>query len=522
MRRDIWIPALAGLFCFGWAFVAWLTVIPNQDILVDGIQVQSLVAEPRVVLAFPGQRHGGPLEYPATILAEWFLPGNYFANGAIRPLLAFLTGFLVGKLFLRLFPSAPSWAFLTGVAVGPTIIHGKLGPAGNEVGVWWLQPNWDMAWLLVTAGAFVLAGCPRSQSWVVKALSGGLLVGLGFWAHPAVILLIVPLLVLVTLLMRLTLRILMVGFIGSVIGVVPAGISYVINSGINTWDPSHGAFISLSYYRDMGGSVLGLNGVPDYIYALMPYAVGLPPSQDVLPGWFQSGFVWLVLGSVAVIATVSSVRALKKRQPVGDAGAVALSWSALVVTIMLFITFIDPVWIYSSSLAVLFWLTVGALPLLVPNELLGILLTSALLLVTAVSTLTHNWDYLTNLPREFQAKVAFQERNQTLAEDLVDEGANYIFGSYYEVVPVGYGSGLQLRTLTSTYNRFPLSREELATPVINVAVNTRPSDAWGETALAVVLESCVPRDTGADADLADYQVFACPPSALTSSSDGGT
>ncbi|MDP2013705.1 MAG: hypothetical protein Q8L05_05715, partial [Actinomycetota bacterium] len=65
IRRQ-WFELTAGLFCFAWALLGWLTVIPNQDILADGIQAQSVLADPRVVLAFPGQKHGGPLEYPAT------------------------------------------------------------------------------------------------------------------------------------------------------------------------------------------------------------------------------------------------------------------------------------------------------------------------------------------------------------------------------------------------------------------------------------------------------------------------
>ena len=67
--KRIRFPLTSGLICFLWAFLAWLTVIPNQDILADGIQAQSVLTDPRIVLAFPGQKHGGPLEYPATLLA---------------------------------------------------------------------------------------------------------------------------------------------------------------------------------------------------------------------------------------------------------------------------------------------------------------------------------------------------------------------------------------------------------------------------------------------------------------------
>ena len=189
--RRQWFALTSGGICFIYAFIAWLTVVPNQDILADGIQAQSLLVNPRLVLAFPGQKHGGPLEYPFTILGDWIAPGNYFSNGAVRPVLAFLTGFVVAKLFLKLFPKSPKWGFLAAVAVGPTIMHGMLGPEGNPVGVWWLQPNWDVAWLLVAAGALVVTGLNTTSK--SKSVVAGLLISLGFYAHPAIVLLIVPL-----------------------------------------------------------------------------------------------------------------------------------------------------------------------------------------------------------------------------------------------------------------------------------------------------------------------------------------
>ena len=120
IRDSVWtFPITAGFLAFAWAAIAWLSVIPNQDILVDGIQAQAFWHDPRFFLAFPGQKHGGPLEYPFTIVAEGIWPGNYFANAAIRPLFAFATGFTAALLFQRLFGEAPRWAFLLSVAFGP-------------------------------------------------------------------------------------------------------------------------------------------------------------------------------------------------------------------------------------------------------------------------------------------------------------------------------------------------------------------------------------------------------------------
>lgn len=521
VRRQ-WFALTSGLLCFAWAFLGWLTVIPNQDILADGIQAQSVLKDPRIVLAFPGQKHAGPLEYPFTLLAEAIAPGNWYANAAIRPLLAFATGFVVATLFLRLFPSAPRWAFISAIAVGPTILHGLLGPDGNPVGVWWLQPNWAMAWLLVISGALILAstlgvvdGQPSTamgRSRVLWSLAGGLLVGLGFYAHPAISLLIVPLSALVLLRCRWSLSVLLLAAAGAVLGIVPAAISYVVNADINTWDPSHGAFIAVDYYRSMGASVLGLNGIPDYMRALLPYAFGLAPSTDPSTGQLQSLVMWAVISVVVAGSIVAAIGAARRRRRVGPGGALALAWLTAIAGIFAFITFVDPVWIYSSGLAFLGLITIGALPVAFAARWIGNVLAGGAVVTMAISTWTHNADFYSDVPARIETKAAAMDAYLELADELVAAGAGYVYGSYYDVIPVGYASGMELRTLTNRYNRFPLTSDESAKPRITVAVNTAATDEWGTEALATVEGRCELTGVGGGADA--YRLFSCPPGVL--------
>lgn len=511
LRRQ-WFPLTAGLLCFLWAMLGWLTVIPNQDILADGIQAQSLLSDPRIVLSFPGQKHGGPLEYPATVLAEWLAPGNYFANAAIRPVLAFFTGAFVALLFRRLFPLAPKWALLTAMAVGPTIIHGLLGPEGNPVGVWWLQPNWDVGWLAVTAGAWMLAGA-AGKSWWHSAV-GGLLVGLGFFAHPALIIMIVPIMVLTALRTVPSVRTYAWALAGAFLGVLPAAVSYVVNARINTWDPSHGAFIAVDYYLDMGGSVLGLDGVPDYMKALLPYGLGLAPSQGVISGLVQSALMWVFVITISVVATFAVVRAVRARQRVSAAGAVALAWLAVIATLFAFITFVDPVWIYSSGLAILYWLSIGALPSFFRNATVGVIVTAALISLAAISTWSHNATYLAQAPERMDAKIAAMTEQQSIARSLEDAGAYAVFGSYYDAIPVGYASGGDLRTLTTRYNRFPLTDEEISKQRILVGVNAKPTEPWGDEAWEVATTKCTLESVGTSIGSGSFDLFDCPTDAL--------
>lgn len=520
--RRRWFPLTSGLLCFAWAFLGWLTVIPNQDILADGIQAQSIITDPRIVLAFPGQKHGGPLEYPFTTLAEAIAPGNWYANAAIRPLLAFATGFVLARLFLQLFPSAPRWAFITAIAVGPTILHGLLGPEGNPVGVWWLQPNWDMAWLLVASGSLILASVlgrldgssstVAGSSRVLWLLAGGLLVGLGFYAHPAIFLLIVPLAALVLLRSQWSWSALPLATAGAVLGIIPAAISYFVNDRVNTWDPSHGAFIALDYYRSMGASVLGLDGIPDYMKALLPYAFGLAPSTDPSTGRLQSILMWAVVAVVVVGSIVAITTSIRRRRRVGPGGALALSWLVGIATIFAFITFVDPVWIYSSGLAVLGLITIGALPIAFTIHWIGNVLAGGAVATMAVSTVAHNAYFYADIPARLEAKAAAMEADRDLADRLLAAGARYVYGSYYDVIPVGYASGMELRTLTNRYNRFPLTEQERSFRSITVAVNLRATDVWGHEALTRVTESC----SGPLSVIGNWAAYDCAPLLLDS------
>lgn len=514
--RRHWFPLAAGLTCFAWAVAGWLTVFPNQDILADAIQVQSVLADPRLVWSFPGQKHAGPLEYPYSLAAEWLAPGNYYVLSAIRPLLAFFTGLFAALLYLRLFPKAPRWAFLAAVVVGPTIISGFLGPEANRVGVWWLQPNWDMAWLLVAAGAYVTVRGMEAGTGVAGArqaaalAAGGLLVALGFYAHPAISITIVPILVLMMVRVPARLWMALPFAAGGLVGLIPPGISFVVNSGvINTWDPSHGPLINVPLYV----AALGLGGNPDYMLALLPYALGLAPASSVVPPVAQSIVMWVFLLAVVSIAAISLDHAIRRRERLSAAGALAVAWIAAMGAIVGFATLVDPVWIYSSGLALLYWITVGALPSAFTWRKSGTILAVAALAIAAASTVAHNGSWYASVGQRITDKKAQFDDLDATAQALVQSGVHVVYGSYYDAIPVGYASKGQLRTVTNTYNRFPLSAEELSRGEWVVAVDSTPADEWGATALVHLQENCTEREPIPSIDMA---LFECRAESLVS------
>lgn len=476
----------AGLACLFWALLAWLSVIPNQDILADAVQVQSLFTDPRIVLSFPGQKHAGPIEYPFQLLAESVAPGNFYVHTFPRVIFAFFTGFFTARLFMQLFPGARQWSFLTAIAIGPAIIHGLSGPEGNPVGVWWLVGNYDTSWLLVVIGAYLLTkGVTKNSTWLI--LVSGLSIGLGFFAHPNVIILIIPLGTLTLLTIKPKVKDLAFLISGFALGITPALISYFFFVGNNTWDPSRIPF----FVRDFYLNALGLNGIPDYISVVLPYAFGLPTSQTFISATAQSTFTWVVVIAFSLTAIIGWIRALANRVWPQPLVIVATAWLSAVIAIMLFVTFVDTVWFYATSLAVMFWITLGALPSLIKPRVLAIGLTCALLVLEGVSMVTHNWAFYRNLGDNISTKLEYQNQIQETAQILTDAGASIIYGSYLDVIPIAYGSSNDLHPISVRYNRFPLSSSE-ASQVFSVAIKAQASDPWGEESLAIVQSACAP------------------------------
>jgi len=518
LRKPVgaWVPWASGALCAAWALVAWVSVIPNQDILADGIQAQSLVFDPRIVLAFPGQKHGGPLEYPATVFFEWVLPGNYYANAVVRIVLAFLTGFLSARLAFCLFPRTRTWALLTAVALGPTMIHGLQPP-----GVWWMQPNYDMAWLLVVAGSLLFASnqdaCKRMRSrklGLAFAFLAGLLVGLGLFAHPIIILLAVPLGVLVLLLKGTNLSQLLLLLSGVSLGLAPAVTSYFVNDDLNVWDPSHKPFIYPAWIWNMGRTALGLDGVPDPLTALFPYALGFSPTQEPFGGVLQTLVVILVLLASVIVTVVGVFRSVRSRAWLSPATSLAITWLVVAATMVVYITVADPVSHYSAGLAPLAWISIGALPSLTDSRLLGSSLAIVILIQFGLSSWGQNSSYLTSIPDRVKLKAQTQEDMFKTADALQSEGVEIIFGSYLDAIPIGYASNWNLRTITIKYNRFPLSASEQERDSYRTAVQLDGRGEPAAQALQLVLDECRVVSQSLELPVGTFMIAECPTDTL--------
>ena len=132
----------------------------------------------------------------------------------------------------------------------------------------------------------------------------------------------------------------------------------------------------------------------------------------------------------------------------------------------------------------------------------------------AVSTVAHNWGYLGNLPDRIRAKAGVQKQLHETARALQEAGAEIVFGSYYDAVPIGYASNWGMRTITNHYNRFPLTAIEQQQDSYVVAVRRPGIDRWSQEAIDLMKKDCSAQRSGDVIPGTDFLLFTCPTAAL--------
>ena len=233
-----------------------------------------------------------------------------------------------------------------------------------------------------------------------------------------------------------------------------------------------------------------------------------------MPPAAQSILMWMFITACIAAGAIGIDRAWRTKTRLTPGASIAVTWIIAALTIIVFATLVDPVWIYSSGLAILFWISIGILPTAIPHRSVGLIATAFVLVVAAGSTIAHNAAWYSDFPTRMADKQAYLDDQRALATAIKAAGADYVYGSYGDAIPVGYASAFELRTISIYYNRFPLSEEERRAATVVAAVTTAPTDPTGVEALAAVQKRCTEIDTQGNDDLGDFAIFRCPTDVL--------
>jgi len=430
----VWAPVAV---IFGvlvvWSLNAYLTVRFNSDIIVEAIGVQDLMRDPTWVWSYPGQLHGGVLEYPIMAVGELIAPGNPFGFSFIRIFYVPVTGVLLALSLRRVYPSVNLWWFAAAAAAGPALLHDFRA----------ISDIYPFGWLLAAVGVYVIS---RDRFMVL----GGVFIGFGVYEHATSALMSVPL-VLAILVHRGggISRVVRIG-IGGVIGLIPMALAqFTQGDKIVVWSPADLALPRLSEFLGLADSGAA------WPSSMLPGAWGIQDGGTTFLGvsnGVQFYLNLLVILGLVVGIVVGLVLAVGDRHSwKSPVGFLVIMWSSALVLTMLVAAVLPTVWFYGLSLGFLVWVTVA----LLGEFRIGRFIAVAIIAVMGSMSL-YSVSAFSGTLGAIELKFEQQEEISGVAQSLIDNNVSVIFGDYWEVLPVAYASGGEVDAVTSTFNRFPL------------------------------------------------------------------
>ena len=492
--------AFIALALLAWSGYSYSVVRVNADILAEAIQVQQWLADPFWVVSYPGQVHGGIVEYPLIALAETLAPGNVYALTLARILYIPLAGILLANCFTMAQPHRSLWSFAIAAAVGPAVLHGFR----------MISDIYPSAWLLSAVGLWLifrqLSGRTQRITWLAP---GGVLVGLGIYQHASAAVLSIPLLVFAAVQWRVRIRRGCWVLVGIALGLIPMGLAMFGQPGRDVvYRPER------SGLPDVLGA-LGLDrGELGWREAMLPNGLGIAHADSTFLdlGWGVQW--WINLIAVLFVVALVVVGVLLRRSALG------WMWLAALAVLVGLVVFVPPIWYYGTPVGFLLWFSVGFAPVLLPRRVEW----TVIAVVMAIS-LGFSFPQVWNSHPRFLTGAHVKAEQVTevdeVASAISDAGVKYVFGDYWEVLPIAYASSMTVHPISYNFNRFPLDPTEVGEEIV-VAVTPGTialpfgRDSWdlSADALALVERECAPVPDITERLPQDVTAHLCPTAVL--------
>jgi len=226
--------------------------------------------------------------------------------------------------------------------------------------------------------------------------------------------------------------------------------------------------------------------------AMLPNGLGVTHADSTFLdlGWGVQWWINLV-SLVLVVAVVVSGTAFRK-SPLG------WMWLAAIAMIVGLVLVVPPVWYYGTPLGFLLWFSVGFTPVLLTRSAEWVVV-AAVFALSAGFSFAQVWNSHPRFVTGAQVKLEQVAEVEQVAAGISEAGIDYVFGDYWEVLPIAYASSGSVHPITYNFNRFPLDPSEVGEEIV-VAVTPGTialpfgHTAWtlSEPAKALVDESCAP------------------------------
>ncbi len=495
VRGRVWAPvAVTFAALLLWSLHAYLTVRINSDILVEAIAVQDLLRDPSWVWSYPGQLHGGVVEYPIMAVGELLAPGNPYGFTFIRIFYVPLTGVLLALSLRRVFPSVNLWWFAGAAAAGPALMHDFRA----------ISDIYPFGWLLGAVGVYLIS----SRKFL---LIGGLFIGLGVYEHASSAFMSLPLVLAMSIRFGFGVRDYLRSAIGIAVGLIPMALAqFTQTEKVVVWSPT-----DLAPPRVM--DMLGLTDMAQaWPNSMLPGAFGIQNGGLTFFGVNYTAQFYLnaaLIIALIVFSIIGTIMILRGDRSWRDSvGFLVIMWVTGLALALFLAALVPTVWFYGLSLGFLVWVTAA---------LAGRFIAVVIIVVMGSMSL-FSVDYFTSVADTTSLKWEQQQEIDGVAQSLKDNNVSVIFGDYWEVLPVAYASAGDVFAITSNFNRLAIPPSITESPEVTVGVASGrialPTglDRWTTSGAVeqLVSESCryISPMPGEYADLVD--LYRCPTNVL--------
>jgi hypothetical protein len=144
------------------------------------------------------------------------------------------------------------------------------------------------------------------------------------------------------------------------------------------------------------------------------------------------------------------------------------------------------------------WFSVGFTPIVLPKVVEWAVVGVAFAIAAGFS-FAQVWNAHPRFLTGVQVKAEQADEVRAVADGIADAGVSYVFGDYWEILPIAYASSGRVHPITYNFNRFPLDSEVVGSDIVVALTPGTVALPFGHTqwtlsaeARALVEDSCAP------------------------------
>ena len=410
------------------ALLCWLTLTPSADSLAEDITLEIQGKGGGFPLIYPGQRHGGALEYILKFIVHRLFGINFFSPDSFRVFLAGATIVLLGMIATEFFGTQGRYWFLVASFLSPALLR-----------VNWLMPGgYVSSWVFAMISILIFLKRQSKGSYLLV----GFFAGWAIYQQPTSLIFMVALIPMI--LKKLSTRESSKYIVFNIALGLITPISFFAFAYATAKNVVYSPFTTTHLQISRALRALGIFNSNPSNPSTLANVVGFQNGPWALNPLDQA----VLISSLLVTVYLSIKTNIKPR-----IRAIAKSWLIGTTLLSIYSIFVPtPSWFYGVAFTFFFILVTTSCLMFLNRNVKTILITMLISLFIFVPSVP-NYN-ISQLRSQYHMKVHSQFIAQSQVRYLQSNKYQFVVGDYWQVYPLMYLSDSNLVAIPITFNRF--------------------------------------------------------------------